>query len=154
LTTKRKLLLACGNPLRGDDGVGGRIAEALERDGGFSDLRIEVSHQFTPELAECVRDAELVVFVDASALIAAGQIKLEQMEVEGETARAFTHHLTPASLMALTQALYSVQPKRAYALSVGASNFELGQRLSATVEGTIPEVVERLRVVFAEPLNG
>ena len=61
------LLLACGNSLRQDDGVGLRIAEAAEKLFPASRLRIVAAQQFTPEMAADLAATELVIFVDACA---------------------------------------------------------------------------------------
>jgi hypothetical protein len=47
------LILACGNPLRGDDGVGPWLAEwAAQHFRDQSLVRVRASAQWTPELAE------------------------------------------------------------------------------------------------------
>ena len=60
------LLLACGNSLREDDGVGLRIAEAAEQLFPASRLRIVAAQQFTPEMAADLAATDLAIFVDAS----------------------------------------------------------------------------------------
>ena len=62
----RVLIIAYGNPLRCDDGVAWRAAEALE--GKFPSEQVEILrlHQLAPELADAVRQRELVLFVDAA----------------------------------------------------------------------------------------
>ena len=67
------LLLACGNSLRQDDGVGLRIAEAAEQLFPASRLRIVAAQQFTPEMAAELAATELVIFVDASAAMSRGR---------------------------------------------------------------------------------
>jgi hydrogenase maturation protease len=64
-TQARCLILACGNTLRGDDGVGLWLAEWAEQ--RFSDqpgVRIIADHQWTPELAEDVARAQSLLFID------------------------------------------------------------------------------------------
>lgn len=62
------LVVAYGNPLRGDDGLAWRAADLLEQ--GELTPRIEVVrlHQLTPEVAETVRSRDAVIFVDATLL--------------------------------------------------------------------------------------
>lgn len=64
--TQYVLILAYGNPLRRDDGVGWvigeRLAEMLRED--VADVR--VLHQLTPELAEPISRAGAVIFIDAA----------------------------------------------------------------------------------------
>ena len=61
----RVLILGCGNPLRGDDGVGWHAAERLLKRSAELDATIKSCHQLTPELAEPVSKAERVIFIDA-----------------------------------------------------------------------------------------
>ncbi len=65
------LLIAYGNPMRGDDGAGLALAERIEqiwRSQNVSVRSIE-THQLTPELAADMAEADVsaVVFVDACA---------------------------------------------------------------------------------------
>lgn len=155
--TKSKLLLACGNPLRGDDGVGWKIAEAVEHDPGFADVKVVVVQQFTPELSELLRDADVVVFVDASASEEPGAVRSVAVQAAEQVPQALTHHLPPASLLALTGYLYGRIPGRAHAVTVGASSFELSLgaegrpaegALSDAVREAIPAAVALLRELF------
>jgi hydrogenase maturation protease len=70
------LLLACGNSLRQDDGVGLRIAEAAEQLFPASRLRIVAAQQFTPEMAAELAGTELAIFVDACAADEPGAIRV------------------------------------------------------------------------------
>ncbi|MCL4804536.1 MAG: hydrogenase maturation protease, partial [Anaerolineae bacterium] len=68
------LVIGYGNPLRGDDGVGWRVVEALEESLSASSL-IAV-HQLTPELAGTISEVGQVVFVDATAGNSPGEVEL------------------------------------------------------------------------------
>ena len=57
--TARCLILACGNTLRSDDGVGPKLAAwAEERFRQESEVRVISRQQFTPELAELIAAAD------------------------------------------------------------------------------------------------
>ncbi len=146
----RKLLLACGNPLRSDDGAGWKIAEAFEREAASSAVRVIVSQQFTPELVEAIRDADTVVFVDASATTEAGKVTQMQLTPADALPGILTHHLPPPALLALSRQLYGTLPCRAIAVTVGAASFELGESLTDAVEAAIPQAVATLRRIFME----
>jgi hydrogenase maturation protease len=148
----RKLLLACGNPLRGDDGVGWKIAEALEKDPAYAGVKIIVTQQFTPELAEDLRDADTVVFVDASATAAAGEVTLVELSPAQAMPRMLTHHMPPDALLKLTQELYGMLPQRAFAVVVGGECFELGEKLTEAVQAAIPKAVAALQNIFTANL--
>ena len=143
----RRLLLACGNPLRGDDGIGIEIAEAFEQD---SSLRVVLTQQFTPDLAEVLRQAETVVFVDASATTPAGELSVVPLLPAEASPHTLTHHLQPASLLRWTQELYEVSPRRAYAVTVGGSSFALGETLSHAARAAIPSAIAAIHAIFAE----
>ncbi len=146
----RKLLLAYGNPMRSDDGVGWKIAEALERETANADVQIVTAQQLTPELAESIRDADLVLFVDASATTTAGEVTVLEVAPAEEMPRIFTHHLPPASLLAFTRDLYGKLPKRAIAVTVGGASFELGETLTDAVREAIPRALAALREILAK----
>jgi hydrogenase maturation protease len=148
----RKLLLACGNPLRGDDGVGWKIAEALEQDPAYAGVKVIITQQFTPELAEDLRDADTVVFVDASATTVAGEVTLVELSPAQAMPRMLTHHMPPDSLLKLTQELYGRLPQRAFAVVVGGECFELGEKLTEAVQAAIPKALAALQDIFAETL--
>jgi hydrogenase maturation protease len=145
-------LLACGNPLRSDDGVAWKVAEAFEQEPRNAGVKVLVAMQFTPELAEDLRDADTVVFVDASATAGAGEVSIVPLTPAEAAPRTLTHHMPPDSLLRLTQELYGKLPQRAFAVTVGAESFELGEALSETVEAAIPRAVAALQEIFAEAL--
>src|ERR1700690_2062792 len=59
------LVLACGNTLRSDDGIGLRLAEwAAERFRDDGHVRVVARQQWTPDLAKDIAGADSVLFVD------------------------------------------------------------------------------------------
>ena len=59
----RCLILACGNTLRSDDGVGPWLAEwAEERFLSETGVSVLIRQQWTPELAEDIARSESVLF--------------------------------------------------------------------------------------------
>ena len=71
--TARCLVLACGNTLRSDDGVGPKLAAwAEERFRENPEVRVISRQQWTPDLAEDIAGADSVLFVDASVKPPAG----------------------------------------------------------------------------------
>jgi len=79
------LIIGYGNTLRGDDGAGPRVAEVVA---GWSlpNVRAISAAQLTPELAEALAGAEVVIFVDAQVSQAAGRpaasIRFEPLAAE------------------------------------------------------------------------
>ena len=62
----QRLILACGNPLRGDDGAAWHLAEQAQSIGLPNNVRLILQQQWTPELAEDIAQASAVLFVDCS----------------------------------------------------------------------------------------
>ncbi len=135
------LLLACGNPLRGDDGVGWRIADTLAITPSTPPLHVILSQQLLPEHAEPISAADLVIFVDCSALTPHGVVSVIQIEPASSLPRIFTHHLDPASLLRLTVDLYGRIPSRSILVTVGGQEFELSEELSPPVAAAIPAAI-------------
>jgi len=139
-TQARCLILACGNALRGDDGVGLWLAEWAER--RFADqpgVRIIADHQWTPELAEDVGRAHSVLFIDCSVDSAPGSVHLTSVEPAEEGHGKGTHHLDAAQLLALARDFYESLPLHAQQLTIGAASFALTEEFSPAVTASLPE---------------
>jgi len=133
------LLLACGNSLRQDDGVGLRIAEAVEHLLPATQLRIVAAQQFTPEMAADLAAAQLVIFVDACAADEPGAIRVVPVTASHETME--THRLDPPALMTLARTLCGHVPARAFVLTVGAGRFGYGEEISGPLRQAVPRAV-------------
>jgi hydrogenase maturation protease len=136
------LLLACGNSLRQDDGVGLRIAEAAEHLFPASRLHIVAAQQFTPEMAADLAATDLVIFVDASAVDEPGAIRVVPVTPQADAPD--THRLDPPALLAMAQTFCGHAPARAFALTVGACRFGYGEELSGPLRQAVPRAVRLL----------
>ena len=139
------LVIGCGNPLRSDDGMAWLAAEQLRRK--LPDTRIVCVQQLTPELAEDVASADLVIFLDASSEGEPGDVRCAPVvssanEAQPESLR-FSHHLSPSQIMVLADRLYSAKP-RAFLISIHAECFDHGQSVSLSVTRAIPEIAEHV----------
>lgn len=145
-----RLVLGIGNPLRSDDGLGWRVVQTL-RDEGSSKARLIACHQLTPELAEEVSQADLVVFVDARADGALGEVRRQTLEPSArETAGwSLSHDLDPPTLLSHARMLFGRCPP-ACLLSVTAESFEPGETLSASVEAALPALLDALSEVLQD----
>ena len=135
------LLLACGNPLRGDDGFGGWVAAIAQERFVSSQLEVVASRQFTPEMAEPISNADTVMFVDCSATSQPGQISLQRVTATTRPARIMTHHMSPESLLWMSHELYGRVPRAAYLITVGGESFSQEERLSNAVRSAAPAVL-------------
>ncbi len=145
----RKLVLACGNTMRQDDGVAWHIAAALEQAAFLPEGAIVATHQFLPEHCELISHADSVAFVDCSAVAAPGQVQSVPVFPAPQLPRILTHHLDPAALLRMTLDLYGRVPIKAVAVTVGGAHFDLGDDLSSIVRAAIPAALEAVRNVLA-----
>lgn len=135
------LVIGYGNTLRGDDGVGVKVAEAVAAL-NLSGVRVVTSQQLTPELAEVISQASSVVFVDGAADAACGA---ELREVpHARPAQILAHRFDPASLLALADALFGHQP-RAWLLAVAMTDVGIGEGLSPAAGRNMKEAVEIIK---------
>jgi hydrogenase maturation protease len=140
LAMSQCLILACGNTLRGDDGVGPWLAEwAAERFGADPGVRSLARQQWTPDLAEEVAQAASVIFVDCAANSAPGQIQLEPVKPSAELPRLLTHQLSAADLMRLCRSYYDSFPQNAFLLTVGGGALDLHEGFSNSVQAALPD---------------
>ena len=135
------LLLACGNPLRGDDGLGDWLAAQAKEQFVGMQLEVLASRQFTPEMAEPISTADTVIFLDCSATSKPGKISLHPVEATTRPARLMTHHMSPESLLWMSQELYGRVPRVAYMITVGGESFKMEERLSDAVRSSAPAVL-------------
>jgi hydrogenase maturation protease len=150
--SSRALVIGYGNSLRADDGVGWCMADRLSADPRLGDAQVLRCQQLTPELSFDVSQASLVVFVDASSTLAAGEVALRKLTAVPGTA-AWTHHLTPEALLDMSHGLYAAVPE-ATLVSIGAASFELGEGLSPAVERALPVVGDIVIALIREHGHG
>jgi hydrogenase maturation protease len=140
----RLIIIGFGNPLRGDDAFGFTAAERLIQQLKDPEIEIHSLHQLWVELAEPVSRAERVVFLDASAETAHGELHRQKLEPsKTATPETFTHHLTPEVLLAAAKVIYGRAPE-ATLITVGATRFEFGEPMSPEVEAATESVVQEL----------
>jgi len=131
------LVVGYGNTLRGDDGVGWAVAEALTHRRPGLDVRLTPS--LVPELVADLAAADVVVFVDARAGGHPGHVRVESVGHDGD-AGVSAHGLSPAALVDWCDRLFARRP-RAFLVTVEGGRFAFGERLSPEVERAIPEAV-------------
>jgi hydrogenase maturation protease len=147
----RCLVLACGNTLRGDDGVGPWLAEWVERNcAADSGVRVLIRQQWTPELAEEISQEASVLFLDCSIESPPGAIRLAAVQPAEPSPGLATHHLGAQELLALAQELYGSIPRNSMLLTVGAGSTELGESFSESVSAALPEVCDLLKSTISK----
>lgn len=136
------LVLACGNPLREDDGVGWRLADAVDS----PPIDVRRVPQLDPELAEDVCAADAVLFLDSRTGGEPGRVILGP--VAPAPVGPFTHAFSPEALLFCAERLYGRAP-RALRLTVAGERFGHGEGLSEKVERALPDAVRQLRAALA-----
>jgi hydrogenase maturation protease len=148
------LVLACGNTLRGDDGVGiwlGTWAEVRFRKD--PSVRVIKGQQWTPELAEDLARAGSALFIDCSAASAPGALNLIPVEPSPDSQGFATHHFAAAQLLALSDELYGSRPASAQLFTIGAKSVELEESLSDEVQAVLPDACALLEETVLAILN-
>jgi hydrogenase maturation protease len=139
------LIIGYGNTIRGDDGVGYQIAEAVA-EWNLNHVRSLAVHQLTPDLAEAIAQANIVIFVDAVATLS--EVKIEQLEPND--AESFTgHYADPRSLLALTRALYKAIPT-AYRILIPAVDFSLSETLSPVTQKSVDLALVKIKRLVSQ----
>lgn len=141
------LIIGYGNTLRSDDGVGVKVAEAVEKL-QLPTVRTLTCDLLTPELAEPVAVAETVVFVDA-AVDAPRQVQLRPLVPAGST-QLMAHAADPRILLALARDVFGHAP-RAWWLTIPVENIGIGEQLSPMAEQGLIVAIEKLKALAAAP---
>jgi hydrogenase maturation protease len=121
------LLIGYGNPGRRDDGLGPRLAAALEGR-ALPGVTVESDYQLTVEDADTAARHEVVVFADAAV---AGTEPFYFRRIQAGGAPGFSSHsVAPPEVLALAEALFKKTPE-AYALGIRGYEFDqFGEGLS------------------------
>lgn len=154
LTKAQCLVLACGNTLRSDDGIGPYLcAWAEERFASEPGIRAIARQQWTPELSEEIAFAQTALFIDCSVESAPGSVKIDPVEAASPGPGLATHHIGAAELLALAQELFGSLPRYALLMTIGAGSIELGERFSPAVQAALPRAQELLEKTLRELLE-
>ena len=137
-----------GNSARGDDALGERLYEILQRDWDAHniernnlDLKLIMGFQLEPEHIFDLRDADLGIFVDAHR---DGNSGVRWRETAAGTQLQFsTHHLPVESLLFLYESTFGNSAPPCYLLSIAGNAFELGAELSAAAQCNL-QIAHRL----------
>jgi hydrogenase maturation protease len=138
------LIVGIGNSLRGDDAAGllaaGRLAGC-----GFEAV---AAHQLTPELAPRIAAARRVVFLDAHASLAPGEVSVARIEPAAARPGPFEHFSGPAGLLRLAREAYGAAPE-AWLVCIGGRDFGLGEPLSADARRGVRRAIRETRSLCA-----
>lgn len=137
----RTLIIGIGNPLRGDDGLGWRVVEALRQMTSLKEVEAVTCHQLTPEMAEHLSRAQYVIFIDACAGSPPGEIRVNRLMAASSSDRSFTHCLDPQGLTQYCRQLYGNSPE-GWTISMTGADYGYSESLSVAVESQLPALVD------------
>jgi hydrogenase maturation protease len=137
------LVIGYGNTLRSDDGVGAKVAAAVA-ELALPGVVALVRHQLTPELAEPVSTARVVIFVDAAA-DASTDVQMRQVE-PADGAQLMAHAADPRMLLALARQLFGRCPP-AWWLTIPVENLGFGEELSPLARRGFRTALEKIRTL-------
>ncbi|MFJ9712751.1 hydrogenase maturation protease [Streptomyces sp. NPDC101234] len=152
----RVVVIGVGNPLRGDDGIGPAVVEAL-RGRVPDDTVLAVSDGEPARLLELWRDAHTVIVVEALRTHPARPGELHTLtpaQAAGHTrATASTHAFGLGDCMALAEALCRMPPELVvHAMEV--ADIGLGERLSDAVRSALPGLTDRVAASVRQAYEG
>ena len=133
---RRVLVIGIGNTTRRDDGAGVRVVEALEQvhPGGWY-LAVQ---QLTPELADFVARADVVIFVDASV----GVTETVYTPVAPAAMPSGSHIASPGVLLRLAGDVFDQAPAEAVQVAIPVVELGYGEALAPATKRRVARVVE------------
>ena len=139
------LVIGYGNSLRRDDGVGPRVAEAIEalHLPGVSTL---VCQLLTPEYADPIARARRVIFVDAAVDRTDG-VHFRKLE-PGENSQLMAHSADPRTMLAIARDVFGHVPE-AWWLTIPAICLGFGTDYSPEAEVGFHTAVEEIKKLVA-----
>lgn len=126
------LVIAVGNPSRGDDALAPmllqRLGEWVDHNGLASEIELLEDFQLQVEHAADLQGRERVLFLDAG-LNTPAPYTLDRIQPNGGNA-LFSHALPPEHVLATYVQVYGEPPPASFLLCISGAGFELGAPLS------------------------
>jgi hydrogenase maturation protease len=135
----RVVVAGFGNPLRGDDGAGWRVADGIaER--WRDQVTVLTGHQPVPEWSLPLSAADVAFFVDA-AVLPGDRPRLRRLAARDD--RPPSHTLSVEHILGLARSLYGRTP-RAYMLEVPIDRTDFSECLSPLTAAAAARAVRLL----------
>ncbi|MHB0959157.1 MAG: hydrogenase maturation protease [Pirellulaceae bacterium] len=152
--SRRVVVIGFGSPIRGDDAVGPLVADQLADEIDSPQVEVLSRHILTAELAEKLRDATLVLFLDASTDGPIGQVVCHAVEADAATVSGMAHSVDAPGLLAWTWGLYGHAPQ-AVLLSTRAVTLDYAHcQLSPPVASVVRPMMDQVLDMVREHLQG
>jgi hydrogenase maturation protease len=146
---EQTLILACGNPSRGDDALGPMLIERLAKWIGeasrattlLTDFQLQIEHALD------VKGHDRVIIVDA---IVNGSGPFVYVPVRPTVDVSWTSHaLSPGALLSLVQRITGEIPPRTHLLGIRGYGFGLGEPVSARASANLDAALAFLSPLLA-----
>jgi hydrogenase maturation protease len=147
------LILAVGNPSRGDDALGPlfleRLTELCEQRGDGDDIELLADFQLQIEHAVDLEGRALALFVDAS-VSCPPPFQFARLRPARDTSYT-SHALSPAAVLHVYEQINRCPPPPAFQLAIRGESFELGEPLSAVAEANLAAALAFADQLLAMP---
>lgn len=151
--TPRLLIIACGNPSRGDDALGPLFIEQLEaikqQHPDWQPVELLTDFQLHIEHAVDLENRELVLFVDAS-ISAEAPYEFTRLQAIRDTSYT-SHALSPSAVLHIYQQVYHTAAPIAFQLAIRGYAFELGEPLSSSAQSYLSAALAFTTQLLAAP---
>ena len=141
------LILAVGNPSRGDDAMGPLLLERLaalrERHDDWQEVDLLTDFQLQIEHAVDLEGRALALFVDAS-VSCLPPFQFTRLHPTRDTSYT-SHALSPAAVLYVYQLINHAPPPPAFQLAIRGERFELGESLSVAAEANLVLALDFVR---------
>jgi len=141
-------IIGYGNPQRRDDGIGSYVVARLNeilRD--RKEFHFRTLYQLEPALLEELRDARLIVLVDATINELEDGWGWVRIQPESGVIPHSTHHFSPSFLLALLDSVYHRSPQT-WLASVQGNDFGFGEGLTEEAEMRAEKAVSGIVKLF------
>lgn len=156
----KTILLGYGNPYRGDDGVAWHLltrllakyqiekTDLLESDIFTLTDSVDIwfNLQLLPEISEIIAGYDRVIFIDAHTGEIQQNINLQQVSPQFINS-PFTHHVTPSTVLSLTNSIAGKCPE-SWLLSIRGYKFNFERSLSEDTSQLITKALVLLEEDF------
>jgi len=120
-----KVILACGNPSRGDDALAPCLISQLPH---FEDVVVVEDFQLQIEHACDLQNMTQAIFIDASV---SGESPFSFYPIQPSNQVSYTSHaLSPEEVLGVYQKIFQIPPPPSFVLAIRGISFELGEPLS------------------------
>lgn len=147
------VVLAVGNPSRGDDAIGpalsSRLAAWLEQEGLAERVELIEDFQLNIEHALDLEGRELALFVDAGNNTPAPYV-FEQIFPSAIPSHS-THALPPQAVLQVYRQMEGREPPPSFVLCVRGERFDLGEALTPAAQGGMSEAMVLLEGLIKQP---